>query len=117
MSDFRLGNMATDLVEYTLAICNKDESGKPRFPARLYDSYVKRITDLSLDIIQGIFVANAIRDDPARRKRTRESVIGSCGAMAKLVFLAHKREWISDKQNTVWQKKINGIYFVVLRWT
>lgn len=28
MSDFRLGNMATDLVEFTLTMCNKDENGK-----------------------------------------------------------------------------------------
>ena len=25
MSDFRLGNMATDLAEYTLDMCNKNE--------------------------------------------------------------------------------------------
>lgn len=116
MSDFRLGNMATDLVEFTLTMCNKDESGKPRFPTRLYDSYVKRISDLSLDVIQSIFIANAVRDDPEKRKKIRESIIGNCGAMAKLVFLAYKKGWISDKQNTAWQKKINSIYFVVLRW-
>ena len=27
MSDFRLGNMATDLAEYTLDMCNKNEDG------------------------------------------------------------------------------------------
>lgn len=72
MSDFRLGNMATDLVEFTLTMCNKDESGKPRFPTRLYDSYVKRISDLSLDVIQNIFIANAVRDDPEKRKKIRD---------------------------------------------
>ena len=34
MSDFRLGNMATDLVEFTLTICNKDENGKARMMMR-----------------------------------------------------------------------------------
>ena len=43
MSDFRLGNMATDLAEYTLDMCNKNEDGTLRFPQRMYESYVKRI--------------------------------------------------------------------------
>lgn len=114
--DFRLGNMATELVEYTLALCNKDDNGSPRFPKRMYGSYVKRIVDLSLDILQEIFETNAVRNNSAIRKEHRESILGKSGAMSKLVFIAYKKGWISDKQNTTWQKKINSIYFVVLRW-
>ena len=114
--DFRLGNLAAELLEYTLDMCNKDVTGTPRFPARLYDSYVNRIADLALDILSGIHAANAVRDDADIRKRHRESVLGKCGAMAKLVFIAFKKGWISDKQNTTWQKKINTVYFVAMKW-
>lgn len=114
--DFRLGNMAADLVDYTLELCNKDETGTPRFPKRMYDSYVTCIVNLSLDILKEVFATNAVRNDTDVRKKHRERILGKCGAMAKLVFLAFKRGWISDKQNTAWQKKINSIYFVVLHW-
>lgn len=114
--DFRLGNMATDLVEFTLDMCNKNENGTLRFPRRMYESYVKRIVDLSLDILQGIFEVNAVRNDMQTRKKRRELIVGRCAAMAKLAFVAYKKGWISDKQNTKWQKKINAIYYIVLRW-
>lgn len=114
--DFRLGNMATDLLEYTLDLCNKDSTKTPRFPERMYSSYVTRIVDLALDIVQEVFETNAIRGDSSSRKKRRELIIGKCGAMAKLVFISRKKGWISDKQNTAWMKKINAIYFVVLRW-
>ena len=116
MSDFRLGNMATDLAEYTLDMCNKNEDGTLRFPQRMYESYVKRIVDLSLDILQGAFEVNAVHDDMQVRKERRELIVAHCLAMAKLVFIAYKKGWISDKQNTKWQKKINAIYYIVLRW-
>lgn len=113
--DFRLGNMAADLIEFTLDLCNKNEDGTLRFPKRMYESYVKRIIDLSLDIMQGIYEVNASHDPEARNTR-RESITGHCAAMAKLVFIAFKKGWISDKQNTNGQKKINAIYYIVLRW-
>jgi len=116
MSDFRLGNMATDLAEFTLDMCNKNEDGTLRFPKRMYESYVKRIIDLSLDILQGIFEVNAVHDDMQVRKERRELIVAHCLAMAKLVSIAYKKGWISDKQNTKWQKKINAIYYIVLRW-
>lgn len=114
--DFKLGNMANDLVDYTLRICNKDNDKKPRFPKRLYDNYVSKIVTLSIEILEGIFAANTVRDDVTVRKKHRETVLGKCGAMAKLVFTAYKNGWISDKQNTQWQKQINSIYFVVNKW-
>lgn len=114
--DFKLGNMATELVDYTIGLCNKDENKTPRFPQRLYNSYVSKIVTLSIEILEGIFATNAIRDDVNIRKQYRETVLGKCGAMAKLVFTAYKNKWISDKQHTTWQKKINSIYFVVNKW-
>ena len=114
--DFRLGNTAAELVDYTLELCNKNEDGTLRFPKRMYESYVTCIVNLSLDILKEIFATNAIRDDETLRKRRREIILGKCASMAKLVFLAYKRGWISDKQNTTWQKKINSVYFVVSRW-
>lgn len=114
--DFKLGNMAAELVDYTLDICGKDESKTPRFPERFYDSYVKEIVTLSVGILAEIYAANSVKNDAEERKKHREAVLGKCGAMAKLVFSAYKHKWISDKQNTTWQKKINSIYFVVNRW-
>lgn len=114
--DFRLGNMATDLVDYTLELCNKDKSKTPRFPLRLYDSYVSKIVTLSIEILEEVYATNSVRDNTTERKKHRETILGKCGAMAKLVFTAHKNGWISDKQNTTWQKKINSIYYVVNRW-
>jgi hypothetical protein len=60
--DFKLGNMTTELVDYTIGLCNKDENKTPRFPQRLYNSYVSKIVTLSIEILEGIFVTNAIRD-------------------------------------------------------
>lgn len=38
--DFVIGNMATDLVEMTLQICNKQEDKTLRFPKVMYSSYI-----------------------------------------------------------------------------
>lgn len=85
MSDFRLGNMATDLAEYTLDMCNKNEGGTLRFPQRMYESYVKRIVDLSLDILQGVFEVNSVHDDMQVRKERRELIVAHCLAMANYI--------------------------------
>lgn len=73
--DFRLGNMATELVDYTLELCNKNEDGTLRFPKRMYESYVTCIVNLSLDILKEIFATNAIRDDETLRKQERSNLL------------------------------------------
>lgn len=113
--DFRLGNLATDLVDYTIFLCNKDETKNPRFPQRMYSSYVMQMVNLALDIEEKIFAANESRN-PEKRQECREVVLGKCCTLAKLAFIAYERGWISDRLSTAWQKKINAVYFLTLKW-
>lgn len=70
--DFRLGNMATDLVDYTLELCNKNEDGTLRFPKRMYDSYVTHIVNLSLGIDDN---GKAVQRLLNSKKRTKKRLI------------------------------------------
>ena len=115
-NDFRVGNMSTELLEYTLDICNKDENKRPRFPERLYSSYVHEMISLSVGILEDVFFANAIRYKPVQRIEKKEQALGKLTALAKLIFIAFKKGWISDEQHTAWQKKVVPLYYIILRW-
>ena len=114
--DFHVGNMATDLVEVTLQMCSKYEDHPPRFPKRMYDSYVTQIVKLSLDIHQNICEANSIKNSKSKREELQYLALGECSSMEKLVHIALKRGWISEKQHTRWQRKICDLHFKILRW-
>ena len=114
--DFVIGNMATDLVEMTLQICNKQEDKTLRFPKVMYSSYVAELVNLALEIQKLVCVANSIRNDKAKRQLLQENAIGNCVCLEKDILLALKRGWISEKQFTRWQKLICNLHWKLFNW-
>lgn len=114
--DFVIGNIATDLVELTLDLCNKDENHNPRFPKRMYNSYVKRIMDLTLDIQCDVCEANSIKIDKSHRCELQEDALGKCVSLEKLVFISFKKGWISEKQLVKWTKLICNLHWKIYNW-
>jgi hypothetical protein len=114
--NFVIGNIATDLVELTLDLCNKDENHTPRFPKRMYDSYIKRIMDLTLDIQCDVCEANSIKIDRSHRCELQEDALGKCVSLEKLVFVTFKKGWISEKQLIKWTELICNLHWKIYNW-
>ena len=114
--DFIIGNLATDLVELTIQYCTKYENTPPRFPKRMYDSYVTHIVNLSLMIHLNIHEANSVRKSKEERYRLQNKAVGECSSMEKLIYIAFKRGWISNKQHSKWQRLICNLHFRILNW-
>ena len=71
-ADFRIGNLADDLLCLTLELCGKDAAHTPRFPVRFYDSLVKEIIGAALQIHEAVFLANEDREiGYAERRRLK----------------------------------------------
>lgn len=115
-NDFYVGNLATDLVDYTLQICNKPPDKPPRFPKIMYESYVTQIVNLTLRIHQNICEANALRAKEYKRSEFQYLSLGECASLEKLIHIALKRGWISEKQYINWQRKICDLHFKILKW-
>lgn len=114
--DFKIGNLATDLVAYTLDICNKEDGKPPRFPAKYYDSYVTEIVRSAITLHKKVCYANAKRVSEAKRAEAQEDAIGECVNLEHLILLAYDRGWISDKQHSFWQNQICGLHYMIIRW-
>ena len=114
--DFKLGNMATALVDYTLDICGKDEDKTPRFPSRLYDSYVSELIRSAVSIHREVCYANAVRNDVSRRKLAQEKAIGEAVNLEHLILSAYHKGWISSKQHLNWHRKICDLHFGIINW-
>lgn len=114
--DFKLGNMATSLVDYTLDICGKDEDKTTRFPSRLYDSYVSELVRSALSIHKEICCANAVRNDTSRRKVSQEKAVGEAVNLEHLILSAYHKGWISSKQHYNWQRKICDLHYGIIKW-
>ena len=115
-SDFKTGNMATALVEYTLDMCGKDESKNLRFPAAFYGSYVSELIRSAIALHRCICYANAMRYDPSRRIPAQERADAEAVNLEHLILIAYNKGWISEKQHTQWQKKICDLHFCILNW-
>lgn len=116
--DFRLGNMADDLVDLVLSLCNKDEKHTPVYPERYYSgdgNWVPHIVRTTLSIHENIILANQLRVSQQRCDMQKE-------AMRKLVYLNHlarisrKKGWISDKQMKAWTDLSCAVYFKTKAW-
>lgn len=114
--DFKLGNMATALVDYTLDLCGKDDDKTLRFPSRLYDSYVSELVRSALSIHKEICYANSVRNDVSRRKQSQEKAVGEAVNLEHLILSAYRKGWISSKQHTTWQRKICDLHFGIINW-
>lgn len=100
--DFKIGNLATDLVAYTLDICNKQDEGTPRFPQKYYDSYVTEIVKSAIQIHKNVCYANAVKLDALRRIARQEEAQAECVNLEHLILIAYDKGWISEKQHTTW---------------
>jgi len=115
--EFQVGNLADDLVELTLTLCNKDAEHNPRFPERLYDSYVKCIVDTALSIQKHAFIANDDRSmSAAERKRYQSRAEAECIYLNHLIRIAGDKGWISDKQRERWQKQTDALRWKIYWW-
>ena len=114
--NFQIGNLATDLVDLTLEYCTRYEDQNPRFPKRMYESYVTQIVNLSLQIHKNICEANSIKTAKQKRHLLQEISCGDCTSLEKLIFIALKRGWISKKQHIRWQSLICDLHFKITKW-
>lgn len=116
-ADFKLGNYATDLVEFTLDICKKPKASEnPRFPSDFYSSYVDELVRSAINIHRNICNANAVRHDQTRRGIRQENAIGEAVNLEHLILIAYHRGWISEKQHTRWQRMICDLHYGIIQW-
>ena len=118
-SDFVLGNLATDLVSYTLDICKQvrdDNKQNPRFPVVFYDSYVAELIKSSLALHKHICYANSVRHDPNRRQVRQEAASAESVHLEHLILIAYQKGWISEKQHEHWQTMICNLHYGIIRW-
>lgn len=66
--NFVLGNMADDLVNITIELTGKKEDKTPRFPRYIYDSYVTRMMNITLDIQADIILSNELYSGRERQQ-------------------------------------------------
>lgn len=114
--DFKIGNMATALVDYTLDICNKKDDGTPRFPAKYYDSYVTELVRSAVALHKSVCYANAVRLDAHRRSIRQENAVAECVNLEHLILIAYDHGWISDKQHSRWQNQICNLHYMIIKW-
>lgn len=65
--DFKLGNMADDLVNLSIEMCGKADDQNPRFPRLLYPTYVDRLMTTALDIQELLIESNEMPKTQGRR--------------------------------------------------
>ena len=115
-SDFKIGNAATELIEYTLDICGKDESKNLRFPAAFYGSYVSELIRSAIAIHRCVCYANAMKHDASRRIPAQERADAEAINLEHLILIAYNKGWISEKQHLCWQNKICDLHYRLLNW-
>lgn len=98
-------------------MCNKDINKKPRFPARFYTSYVPYMINLSISILRLVDRANMDSIDVQNRLKYQEEAMGDCVTLDKLIYIAYKHGWISEKQFKIWQKKVCRVYWTTKSWS
>lgn len=114
--NFKIGNLATDLVAYTLDICNRKDEGTPRFPTKYYDSYVSEIVKSAIHLHKNVCYANAVRLDTERRRARQEEAQAECVNLEHLILIAYDKGWISEKQHRTWQTLICDLHYMIIRW-
>lgn len=109
--------MADDLLDLTLELCNKDAAHNPRFPARLYDSYVTRTVNTALDVLEYIVLANEDREGSLPdRRRLQSRAEAKCVLLNHLIRSALRHRWISDKQHDRWAGLTTALRWAVYNW-
>lgn len=114
--DFKIGNLANDLVAYTLDICNRENNKPTRFPTKYYDSYVTEIVRSAINLHKEVCYANAKRVSVNKRMEAQENALGECVNLEHLILIAYDKGWISDKQHTFWQNQICSLHYMIIRW-
>lgn len=114
--DFMLGQMADDLVCYTIMLCTKSEDKTTRFPYRLYNTYVDVILSTSLSIQKDIFLANSLHSKDPKRMSLQEECLGLCVYLCHLVRIAFDHGWISEKQRDTWIAKTMKLKYKASAW-
>ena len=115
--DFRIGNLADDLLTATLDLCGKDEAHTPRFPQRFYESLVTRIIDVALDIHENVYLANEDRGLSAcDRHECKCRAEAKCVQLNHLIRVSCRKGWISDKQRERWQSMATTLRWMIYNW-
>lgn len=114
--NFVIGNMATDLIDFTLQMCRIEENKTSRFPKKFYSSYVDEIVKYTLNIQHCVCQANSAKMSKYRRIDFQEIAIADCVCLEKLVLIALNKGWISEKQFTKWQKLICNLHWKIHNW-
>ena len=115
---FEIGNMATDLMNITIQICNKNEDKKTtRFPRLLYSSYVNLMVKTSIEIHADICNANEELHKSSERREYQKRAKAKLVHLTSLIAIAYENKWISEKQYTRWQGLATNLMWKVVKWS
>lgn len=113
--NFHIGNLADEMLKYTVMIVGKKEDKTPRFPRSLYDTYVNAILQDALSIHKDVFAANNKRSMTAKTKLVLDA-IDNCEHMQHLIRISYDNGWISDKQRAAWAKHVHDLKYHIGQW-
>jgi len=115
--EFRIGNLADDLLAVTLDLCGKDAAHTPRFPQRFYESLVTKIINAALEIHENVFLANEDRGlAGCERRKFKSRAEAKCVQLNHLIRVSCTRGWISDKQRERWQGMTTTLRWMIYNW-
>ena len=114
-ADFRLANMADDLLALTLDLCGRKDDKTPRFPRLLYDGYVSQIISAAVTIQKNIVMANEMRRSEARTKLQQDAA-AHCIWLVHMIRIAADSGWISGKQRDRWSKLTVNVKWKIVAW-
>lgn len=113
--EFEIAAMADDLLGYTLTIAGKKQDHTPRFPRYSYDGYVSQMVEAATTILKDVILANESRSFDFREKFQNEAV-SYCIYFNHLIRVAFSKGWISNIQNSRWQRLVTSIRWKVYAW-
>lgn len=113
---FIIGQLALELVEYTIERCGKRKDKGGNFPYRLYNTLVDRILTYSLDIHEYVVLANSENVNSNVRIEYQKKALGLTIAMKQLIRVCYEKRWITPKQQEIWVGKIVTIMYKIKNW-
>ena len=104
---------AAELMEYSFTVT----SNRKRYPVK-YVQLIKRIQNLSMDIYEYIFDANRldISTEKVARLSLQTKAISTCDKLSKFVEMSMNLNIIGTDTVVNWQKKINDVKYMTIKW-
>lgn len=116
--EFLLTSKAKDLVKHTVFMTDSIK----RYPKKFKFSYVNRMQEIAIDILEDIQTANELNiNDPEELKERlylQNKAITKCKTLSFFIELSFENESINinDKQCKTWIKYVLDVQYMAVRW-